>query len=110
MKEFIKKIFNLSKNQKNTITSCNGNIIINGNTVCKMEQGYSYTFEIHGDVENIDTQGSITVHGNVGKIDTQGSVKVNGNCGDINTMGSVTVSGSSGNISTMGRVTIGKKE
>ena len=97
-------------------------IVINGEHTFSTSNCISVNIE--GNVETVDTQGSVQcedVTGNIntqgsvtcgdvgGNIDTQGSVRCGNVEGSINTMGSVNADNVKGDIDTMGRVTINSK-
>lgn len=103
------------------VSSCS-TITINGTHIFTSDNCISINIE--GDVQTIDTQGSVTCHdvegkistqgsvtcGNVGKgISTQGSVRCGDVQGSINTMGSVNANNVKGDIDTMGRVTVNSR-
>lgn len=85
----------------------NNVIYSNGKEVGSI-QNRNISISIVGDVEKIETQGSIDIKGNVGEIKTQGSIDVSGDVkGNIKTMGPVNVGGNvAGYINTMGPITV----
>lgn len=106
----INKILKFFSNNSN-VTIRNRSVIINGEHVETLEPGISYEIIIEGNVNELNTVGSVTVNGNVtGDIDTTGEVTVHGDVGgDIDTTGAVTAHKVSGSIDTVGRVTVGEK-
>lgn len=85
----------------------NNIIYSNGKEVGSI-QNRNISISVVGDVEKIETQGSIDIKGNVGEIKTQGSIDVSGDVkGNIKTMGPVNVGGNvTGHINTMGPITV----
>ena len=75
--------------------SVNGNnVAINGKTI-NGEFMESKVIDIHveGDVDYIESTGSVAVKGNVNRVDAGGSVRVGGDAGSVNAGGSVHVEG-----------------
>ena len=82
-------------------------VFINGKEVDDISKIESriIKIEINGNIENLETSGSVTVKGNVGNIDCGGSCNVDGDVnGNINAGGSVRCKNVSGNINAGGSV------
>ena len=88
--------------------SINGNsVVINGQTVNgKFIEGKNIDICVEGNVDNIETTGSVSVNGNAGHIEAGGSVTVDGDVlNNVNAGGSVHVDGQvRGNINAGGSV------
>jgi len=75
--------------------SINGNnVVINGQTVNgEFIDGKFIDIYVEGNVDNIETTGSVAVNGNVNHVDAGGSVRVSGDAVDVDAGGSVHVEG-----------------
>lgn len=75
--------------------SINGNnMIINGQTINgEFVEGKLIDIYVEGNVDNIETTGSVSVNGNVNRVDAGGSVRVSGDAAGVNAGGSVHVDG-----------------
>lgn len=85
--------------------SCEQTITINGEYVFKTNSDECISIVVEGNVDTIDTQGSVEVKGDVsGDISTQGSVECGNVGGDIQTQGSVRCQDVGRGVHTQGRV------
>lgn len=81
--------------------SGSGNISVNGNNVVingqnvndEFMEGKFIDIYVEGNVDNIETTGSVAVNGNVNHVDAGGSVKIDGDAASVNAGGSVHVEG-----------------
>lgn len=75
--------------------SINGNnVVINGQTINgEFMEDKTIDIYVEGNVDNIETTGSVAVNGNVNRVDAGGSVRVGGDAGSVNAGGSVHVEG-----------------
>ena len=60
--------------------SVNGNnVVINGQTIdSEFVEGKNIDIRVEGNVDNIETTGSVSVNGNVNRVDAGGSVRISG--------------------------------
>ena len=96
--------------------SGSGSISVNGNNVVINDQtidgefveGKTINIHVEGNVDNIETIGSVSVNGNVNRVDAGGSVRISGDAAGVNAGGSVHVGGRvHGNINAGGSVHCG---
>ena len=96
--------------------SGSGSIFVNGDNVVINDQvindefveGKNIDIHVEGNVDNIETTGSVAVNGNVNRVDAGGSVRISGDAAGVNAGGSVHVDGRvQGNINAGGSVHCG---
>ncbi len=93
--------------------SGNSNVVINGKAVNgEFLEGKTIDIHVEGNVENLETTGSVTVSGNVGRTSCGGSATIGHDVvGNINAGGSVHVNGKvQGGINAGGSVYCGESE
>lgn len=86
----------------------NGKIKVDGKEIIPSTGRFQreITVEVYGDVESIDSDGSVRVNGNVGEVNCGGSANIGKDvCGDVSAGGSVSVIGNiKGNVSCGGSI------
>jgi hypothetical protein len=78
-----------------SISVVNGNtVVINGQTISgEFMESKVIDIYVEGNVQHIESTGSVAVNGNVDRVDAGGTVKVSGDATSVNAGGSVLVEG-----------------
>ena len=78
-----------------SISIVNGNnVVINGQTISgEFVEGKNIDIHVEGNVDSIETTGSVSVNGNVNRAKAGGTVKVGGDATSVKAGGSVHVEG-----------------
>lgn len=77
-----------------SISVNDNNVVINGQTIDgEFMESKVIDIYVEGNVEHIESTGSVAVNGNVDRVDAGGTVKVSGDAASVNAGGSVLVEG-----------------